>query len=168
MNSVFNLPHLLPIVISVMQLFVVIFLVVVLLRKLKILRLPFAGVEYGEAIFVSSIVLASSLIAIADIGAVFQAYKNLDNRGEPLLKPLLVKSGQFSIVVLFFILLLGLVVYLFYVLFRKLNKSSEKPVNENIPFCILLAVVAIAFGLTFQAMTKEIIEPLIPRYLNFR
>lgn len=168
MNSVFNLPQLLPIVISLVQLFIIIFLVLMLLRKLKILRLPFGGVEYGEAIFVSSIILASFLIAIADIDAIFQAYKNLDNRGEELLKPLLVKAGQFSIVVLFFILLLGLVVYLFYLLFGKLNKTSEKPINENIPLCILLAVVTIAFGLAFHAMVKDIIELLIPRYLNFR
>lgn len=168
MNSVFNLQQLLPIVICLVQLFVIIFLVVIILRKFKILRLPFAGVEYGEAIFVSSIILASFLIAISDIGAIFQAYKSLENRGDQLLKPLLVKAGQFSVVVLFFILLLGLVVYLFYVLFRKLNKASEKPINENIPLCILLAVVTIAFGLAFQVMVKENIEALIPRYLNFR
>lgn len=168
MNTIFSVQQLLPVVISLVRLFIFIFLVIIMLRKLNILRLPYGGMEYGEVIFVSSIIFATFLIATADTSAIFQAYKNLNNKGQDLLKPLLIKVGLFSIVILFFILLLGLMAFLFSVLFRKTNNTSEKPINENIPFSILLAVIMIGFGIAFQVMTKEMIEPFIPRHFNFR
>jgi hypothetical protein len=168
MNTIFRFDTLLPIALLTLQTFALLFSCMFVLKKLKILKTPYAGMEYSELIIVSAFLFGVFFISTADIGGLFQAFKTFQNIGTRIFSTTFSKFGQFFLVLLFFEILFGLVsAFVIKVLFG--FKSSLKEIEEgNIPSAVFMAVIIISFAIVFQFSAKGIIEYIIPKYLNFR
>ena len=74
MKSIFDPATLLPVLFMLILLLTVLLLTITILRRLQVVKLPLAGVEYSQAIFASSILFSVLFIATAEIAPVFQTF----------------------------------------------------------------------------------------------
>lgn len=159
---------LLPVVFLLLQSFLVLFICVTVLRRFKIIKLPFGGVEYSEAIFACSIVVAAFLVSTASVPALFQAFKVFQNQDAAIFPALSAKAGQFFLVVLFFELLLLLVSFLLSSVFSWMGSGTTEIAAGNIPVSLVTSAMVIGFAIVLKKMAAEMIEYIVPHYLNFR
>ncbi|MEI9910466.1 MAG: hypothetical protein WDO71_12845 [Bacteroidota bacterium] len=147
---------------------IILFLSVLMLRRLKMIKLPFGGVEYSQVIFVCSTLFGVLFIATAEVPAIFQTFKTLQNQSTGITQPLAAKSAQFFVVILFFEMLLVGLVFLCSKVFSWLEKGVKEIENGNLPFSLFTSTIIIGFSIVLKIMAAEIIEYITPHYLNFR
>lgn len=166
MKPLLNFEILLPILIIILQLLVILLGSIMILRKLKLLKQPLAGMEYSQAIFAASFLFAVFLIATIPISAILQTYKTYSAQHVSIFSPLLNKSGQYFLVVLFFEILLTIIVTIVSRLFQYFGKGLEEIRTGNVPLAMLMGVIVIGFGITLMNIGKELVEWVVPRYIN--
>jgi uncharacterized membrane protein len=79
MNSIFRLEILLPVLLLVLQAFILLFLCLFVLRRLKIVKTPYAGMDYSQVIIAAAFLFGVFFISTSDTGALFQAFKTFQN-----------------------------------------------------------------------------------------
>jgi hypothetical protein len=168
MKPLLNLEMLLPVGILLLQIIVILFVCLTILKKVKIIKSPLAGLEYSQAIFACCILFAVFIIDTASVSATFQSFKTYQNQQISILQPLFSKSGQYFLVVLFFEALLGVLIYLVSKILFGLGKGIKEIESGNIPFSLLISAIIIGFSIVLNVMAKEVIEYIVPHYLNFR
>ena len=168
MNSILHFETLLPIALLILQTLVLFFVVFLVLKRFGILKAPYAGLEYSQVILASVCLFAVFFISTADIGALFQAFKTFQNAGTKVLSSTYSKFIQFFLVILFFEIMLWLTGFLIIKVMYRFKNSLKEIKEGNIPAAILMSVVVISLGVVFQYSAREIIEYIIPRYINFR
>lgn len=168
MKSILNPATLYPMVLLLIQLITFLFLTIWVLQRLKIIKLPFGGLEYSQVIFTCSSIFAVLLIASSGTSAVFQTYKTLQNQSTEIFKPLLSKSAQFFLVIVIFELLLAGLVFLCSRIVVWLTKGVKEIESGNIPISLLMSTIIIGLAIVLKVMAQEIIQYIIPLYLNFR
>src|SRR5215207_1859017 len=107
MNSIFSVENLLPALLLVIQAFMLFFICLFVLRKLKILTFPYAGLEYSQLILASAFLFGVFFISTADSGGLFQAFKTFQNMHSKLFSNITSKFGQFFLVIVFLEFLFG-------------------------------------------------------------
>lgn len=168
MKEVLNFGSLLPIAIVLIQLFIFLFICLYLFRKFKVIKLPYAGMEYSQAIFAGAILFAVFFVSTALIPAIFQSFKTYQNQPINLLPPMFGKSGQLLLIILFFEILLGVLIYLVSKVLFGIDKGLKEIEEGNIPFSIFISVIIIGCSIVLHLMAKEMMEYITPRYLDFR
>jgi hypothetical protein len=158
----------LPITFLVIQALILLFLIISVLRKLQILKSPIEGMEYGSLILCAGFVFGVLLISTADSSAIFEAYKAYKAAGVPIFSNLFSKFGQYFIVEFFFF---GLFMFLSLFIIKPLLglKKPFKEIQEgNMAAAILSAVIIVSISIVLLVSTKEVLELIIPRYINYR
>ena len=168
MKQLFDINFLLPIGILLIQAFILLAICIYVLRKMGVISLPLGGMEYSQAIFAAVCLISLFFIFTSIISATFQACATYNAQNLPVLKSLVGKSGQFFLVLLLFEALLGAIVFLATRVLLGIGNFMEELNNGNIPFSIFAAAITIGFSIMLQHMSKEAIELITPRYLNFR
>lgn len=168
MRSVLNFEILLPIGLLLLQALMLLFISVVVLRRVKLLKSPYSGMEYSEVILAGMLFFSVFFISTANIEGLFQAFKTFQNQGRNVLTNTFSKFSQFFLVVLLLELLFG-IVSVFIIKFVLGIKNSLKQIEEgNIPSAIITGVLLISFALIIYYAAKEVIGYITPQYLNFR
>jgi len=156
----------LPIVFLLLELLAILGICFIILSKAKVLNQPLAGMEYSQAIFAASIVFAVVLVATIPVTAMMQTYKTFSAQGVSVFTPLLTKAGQYFLVVLFFEVILLVMLTIIIRSFQFTAKAMTEIRTGNIPLSILLGVVIIAIGMVVLVIGKEMIDWIVPKYVN--
>lgn len=168
MKPILNPAILLPVLFLLLQLLILLLLAITVLRRLNVVKLPLGGVEYSQVIFACSILFAVLFIATAEVPAIFQTFKTLQNQSTGVMQPLAAKSAQFFLVIIFFELLLAGLVFLCSKVFVWLNKGVKEIESGNVPISLIMSTIVIGLSAVLKIMAGEIIEYIVPHYLNFR
>lgn len=168
MKELLSFDILLPVVITLIQVFLLLFICLSVLRKIKIIKMPYAGMEYSQAIFAGTILFAVLFLSTAGIPSIFQSFKTYQNQEIQLLRPIFSKSGQVLLVILFFQILLGALIYLASKVLFGMGKGLQEIEEGNIPFSIFISVMVLGFSIVLQFMAKEMMEYITPHFLDFR
>lgn len=168
MRTILRFDILLPIGLLLLQALLLLFICVVVLRRIKLLKSPYSGIEYSEATLASMFLFSVFFISTANIEGMFQAFKTFQNQGQNVFSNTFSKFSQFFLVILLFEILFG-IVSVFVVKLVLGFKNSLKQIEEgNIPSAIITGVIAISFALVLQFAAKEVVGYITPQYLNFR
>jgi len=158
---------LIPIVLIILQCFVLLFGSITILKRLKFLKTPYAGMEYSQLLVGAAFIFGVFLISTGSTASIFQSFKTFQNGSEGVFTNTFSKFSQFFVVVVVFEVLFFLVGIVSVRLFAGFGKANQ--VNEgNMPVSILVAVVLIGFSIVFQFCTGEIVDYITPKYINFR
>lgn len=168
MQTITNLAVLLPVLLLIIQSSIILLLAVVLLRKLKVLKVPYAGMEYSHVILAGSIIFGAFFISISDVANLFQAYKAYDNLGESVARNLFIKFGQFLLVILFFEILFSVIVFTVTKIALGMKSSIKEIEDGNLPLSILLSVIIVCFALVLSTASTELMDLITPRFLSIR
>jgi hypothetical protein len=168
MNSIFRLEVLLPISLLIIQAFILLLIFITILKRINILKTPYAGMEYSQLIVTSAFLFGIFFIATADTEATFQAFKTFQNAGEKTFSSTFNKFSQFFLVVIFFEMIFSLISLLVAYLFLGLKNPKKEIAEGNIPACILFGITIIGFAIVLQYSAKELVQYITPQYLNFR
>lgn len=168
MKAILNLEFLLPIGILLLQVFIILSICILILRKLKVLKQPLDGLEYSQAIFASITILSVLLVATASAPAMFQTFKAYQNLNENIWNLFVFKSGEFFLVILFFELLLGLAILLFTRTFFSMGNGFKEIGEGKIPSALITSCIVIGLAIVFRIMAAEAMDYITPQYLNFR
>src|ERR1700712_4758237 len=126
MNSILHFTVLLPIALLVLQAFVFLFICTTFLKRFKLIKVPYAGMEYSHLIVAAAFLFSVLFISTADIAGLFQAFKTFENANGSVLSNTFYKFSQFFLALLFFQILFGLVS----AFIIKLLLGFKKPINE--------------------------------------
>lgn len=168
MSSIFRVEILLPISLLLMQAFTILLIFVAILKKINILKSPYAGMEYSQLVVASAFLFGIFFIATADTAATFQAFKAFQNAREKIFSNTFNKFSQFFLVIIFFEIIFSFICLLVAYLFLGLKNPKKEIAEGNIPACILLGFTIIGFAIVLQFSAKELIQYITPQYLNFR
>lgn len=168
MKPILNPAILLPVLFLLFQFIIVLFFAIAILRRINVIKLPFGGVEYSQAIFACSILFAVLFIVTAEVPAIFQSFKALQNQSTRIGEPLAAKAGQFFTVIMFFELLLAGLIFLYSKIFIWLGKGVKEVESGNVPVSLIMSTLIIGSSLVLKIMAEEIIQYIVPHYLNFR
>lgn len=168
MKPILNPAILLPVLFLLLQLLIVLFITITILRRLNVIKLPIEGIEYSQGIFVCSILFAVLFITTAEVPAIFQTFKTLQNQSASIMQPLAAKSAQFFVVIAFFELLLAGLIFLCSKIFVWLNKGVNEIESGNLPISLIMSTIIVGLSVVLKVMSEEIIQYIVPHYLNFR
>jgi hypothetical protein len=165
MKSILNLYDLLPVLLLVLQTLIFLLITIAFLRYLKILQLPYAGMEHSKVVIAAVILLSVMIISFSDVGGVVQAVKTFHNYGEGFYRNLFIKLSQFILIIVLTECLFGLLCFIAIRTLPGFRQSSAT--EDDMPGAILQAVVILIIAILLYACAKEIIEPITPKYINF-
>lgn len=168
MHSILNFDILLPISLLLLQSFLLLFICIFVLRRIRLLKTPYGGMEYSEVIVAAMFLFSIFFISTANIEGLFQAFKTFQNQQENVFSNTFSKFSQFFLVVLLFELLFGLVSFFIIRILLGFKNSFREIQDGSIPSAILTGVLLISFALLMQFSAKEVIQYITPQYLNFR
>lgn len=168
MKAILNFEFLLPITVLLLQVFIVLYICILILRKIGILKQPLGGLEYSHAFFATATIFSVLLISTAGASAMFQTFKTYQNQSGSIWQLYLAKSGQFFLVVLFFELLLGMVILLLTKTSLFVGNGLKEILDGNIPAALVTSCIVLGFAIVLRVMASEIMEYITPQYLNFR
>jgi hypothetical protein len=163
-----NLLTLLPVCLLVFQAFIFFLGGIYFLKKIRLLKSPYAGMEYSQVIVSAAFLFSVIFIGTASNVGLFHAYKAFQNIGAGMFGNLFSKFSQFFFIVVFFEILF---VMLFLICarvvfgFGKLKKELE---NGNLPGAIIVASATICFAITMQFCAKEAIVSAMPQFIDIR
>lgn len=168
MKPILNPAILLPVLFMLLQLLIVLFITIAALSRLNIIKPPLGGIEYSQAIFACSILFSVLFIVTAEVSAIFQTFKTLQNQSSGIMQPLAAKSAQFFMIIVFFELILAGLILLCSKIFTWLNKGVKEIEGGNIPVSLIMSIIIIGLSIVLKAMAEEIIQYIVPHYLTFQ
>lgn len=165
MKSILSIYDLLPALLLVLQTLIFLLSTIAVLRYLKLLQLPYAGMSYSKVLIASVILLSVMIISFADVVGVVQAVKTFHNYDEGFYRNLFVKFSQFVLIIVLTECLFGLLCFISIKTIPGFRQSSAT--EDDMPGAILQAVVILIMAILLYACAKEIIESITPKYINF-
>lgn len=164
MKSILNIYDFLPIALLVLQTFVLLLTTVWVLRYLKILQLPYAGMLYSKVVITAVILFSVMIISFADIEGVFQSVKTFHNYGDGFYKNVFTRLSQFIFIIVLAVCLFGL---LCFIAIKMIPGFKQTANEDDIAVAILKALIILIIGILLYACAKTIIETMTPKYVNF-
>lgn len=165
MNAVLNLYSFLPALMLCLQAFIFLAGTIMLLRFVKILQLPYAGMDYAGTVKAAAILLSVMIISFSDITAVIQTVKVFHNYGDNFYSNLFIKFSQFILIVFLTICIFELCVFFAIRVIPGLRQSTTT--EGDIPGAVLQAIIMLVIAVYLHVCAKEIIETITPKYINF-
>jgi hypothetical protein len=147
----------------VVQTYLLIYVALLLLRRLKLLKRPYSGMDYSESLIAAILVLGVLTISSTDASEIFQATKSYGDSHARIAEPSLLAFARSFLVILFFSLLF---IILNFLNIRFLFKGYIQ--SPSLPVSMLLCAIAIGFDLVCWFTCKEIIDNMTPRLINFQ
>lgn len=166
MTSILSFNFVLPIGLLLLQAFILLLISTSVLKKLKLLRTPYAGMEYSQIIVAATFLFGVFLISTADTSGLFQAFKTFQNAKQDLWSNTFMKFSQFFLVILFFQVIFVLASFLLCKLLLGYKNTFQEIDEGNVPASILTSVVLLCFSMVLQVAAKETIDYITPKYLN--
>jgi hypothetical protein len=165
MKSILTIYDLLPVLLLVLQTFLFLVSAITVLRYLKILQLPYAGMEYPKVVIAAVILLSVMIISLGDVEGIVQSVKTFYNYGDDFYRNLFIKFSQFMLII---VLTTGLFGLLCFIAIRIIPGFGQSSATENdMPGAILQAAVTLIIAILLYACEKEIIGMITPKYINF-
>jgi hypothetical protein len=144
------------------QTYLLIYASFLLLRRMKLLKRPYSGMDYAESVRAAVIILGVLLMSSVDAPGIFQAAKSYGDSYGPSGNLFFLFFVRSFLVILFFSLLFIIVNYLnIRFLFR--GEHSDASLAVSILFC----AVAAGFAAVCWFTCKEVVDGITPRYINF-
>lgn len=165
MKPILSIYDLLPAILLIAQTFIFLLCTVTVLRYLKILQQPYAGLAYPKLLTASVSLFSVMIISFADAEGVVQAVKAFHNYGEGFSRNLLTKFSQFIFIILLTACLFGLLSFIAIKVLPGFRKSLAD--EDDIPGAVLRVVVILIIAILLYSCAKEIIEIITPKYINF-
>jgi hypothetical protein len=168
METLLNITALLPLVFIILtNLFFVIY-AMKLLRMTRILKTPFAGMEYSEATTAACFMLSVLLITSAVIPAIFQTYKtyyySLDNAYWVKLN--VIKFGQILMVLALFQAIFIIFIWFGAIVTIGLKKLRDELSSGNLPLSLLFSAVLIGFAISVRLCCSAAMDELMPQVMR--
>lgn len=165
MKSILSIYDLLPVLLLVLQTLIFLLSTFAVLRYLKILKLPYAGMEHPKLLIAAVLLFSAMVISFADIEGVIQAEKTFHNYGDGFYRNLFIKFSQFILVIVLTECLFGLLCFIALKIVPGFSQSSAT--EEDMPGAVLKSVVILIVAILLYACAKEVIESITPKYINF-
>ena len=165
MKPILNIYDFLPVLILVVQALIFLLSTVAVLRYLKILQLPYAGMQHSKLVVAATILLSVMMISFADTEAVLQTVKTFHNYVDGFYRNLFIKFSQFMLVIVLTECLFALLCFAALRIIPGFRQSSAS--EEDMPGAILQAVVIFTLAILMYICAKEIMELVTPKYINF-
>jgi hypothetical protein len=146
----------------VIQTYLLIYVTLLLFRRLKLMKRPYGGMDYSESLPAAVILLGVLLISSGDVSGVYQAAKSYGGGntfiGEPFL---LFFARSFMITLIFSLLFIVLNFLNIRFLFRGHFREPSLTVS------IILCAIIVGFASVCWLTCKEVIDNITPRVINF-
>ena len=165
MKSILNIYDLLPVLLLVLQTLIFLLTTILVLRYLKILQLPYAGMQYSKLVIAAVILFSVMIISFADVEAVVQSVKTFHNYGDGFYRNLFIKFSQLILIIVLAVCFFGLLCFIAIRIIPGFRQTSAT--EDDIPGAILKALVMLIIGILLYACAKEISETITPKYINF-
>jgi len=165
MKSILNIYDLLPIAILLLQTVIFLLSTIAVLRYLKILQLPYAGMEYSKLVIAAATLLSSMFISFSDIEGVMQTVKTFNNYGDGFYRNLFIKFSHFILIIVLAECLFGFLCFMWVRIIWGLRKPSTE--EDNMPKAILQGTIMLVTAILLYLCTRSIIETITPKYINF-
>jgi hypothetical protein len=165
MKSILNVYDLLPVMLLVLQTLIFLLSTITVLRYLKILQLPYAGMEHSKVVTAAIILLSVMIISFSDIEGVVQAVKTFHNYGDGFYRNLFIKFGQFILIIVLAEFLFAILCFIAIRIIPGFRQSYAT--EDDVSGAILQAVVIFIIAIFLYACAKEMIEIITPKYINF-
>jgi len=147
----------------VAQTYLLIYATISLLRRMKLLKRPYSGMEYSESLYAAIIILGVLLMASADAPGIFQAAKSYSDSYTSAGGPFLLFFSRSFLVILSFSLL--------FIFFNFLNIRfffREDHKEPSLSVSILFCAIAIGLAVACWVTCKEVVDNMTPKYINFQ
>lgn len=145
------------------QTYLIFYITTLFLRRLKLLKRPYNGMDYPEALVAAVVIAGILFISSADVSGLFQAAQSYTSYAPSTGKPLLLFFARSFMIVLFFGLLY---IFLSFVNLRLLfYKQNAAP---GLVTAILAGILALGIALIFWFACREIIDGMTPKLFNFQ
>ncbi|MEJ0105519.1 MAG: hypothetical protein WDO19_24455 [Bacteroidota bacterium] len=167
MNTIIQPQIIVPILLLLLQSIVLLFVSVTILRSLKILKVPYAGMEYSQIILASAFIFGILFISSAGVPALFQSFKIFQNRGTDVIANTFSKFSQFFLIIVFFEIIYSMIFLFLSAIFTG-NKKFKDVEEGNIPVSLLVSAITISFAILIKLIGAEIVEWFIPEYISIR
>jgi len=168
METLLNLTALLPLAFILLTNLIFVIYAMTLLRMTKILKNPFAGMEYSEATTAASFMFSVLLITSAVTPAILQTYKtyyySMDNSGWIRLNA--IKFGQILLVLIFFHILFIVLIWFGTIVIIGLKKLRDDLSSGNLPLGLLFSAMLIGFAISIRLCCSAAMDELIPQVLR--
>lgn len=165
MKSILNIYDLLPLFLLILQTFTFLIVTFVILRNLKILQVPYAGMQYSKVMIAAVVLFSVMMISFADVEGVVQSVKTFHSYGDGFYKNVFMKFSQFILIIVLTISLFGLLSFISLKMIPGLKQASVT--EDNIPVAVLKSLVILMMGILLYAYANGIIEAITPKYINF-
>lgn len=165
MKPILNIYDFLPVLLLLTQTLIFLAGTIAVLRFLKIVQLPFAGMEYAKLVTASVILISMMMISFADVEGMMKTVNAFHNYGDGVYRNVFIKFSQFVLVIIVTQCFFGLLCFTA----LKIIPGFRQPPGEsdNMPVAVLKAVVMVVLAVLLYACAKEIIETLTPKYISF-
>lgn len=165
MKPILSMYDFLPVLLLLLQTFIFLLTAIAVLRYVKLLQLPYAGMEYARLLVAAVVLFSAMIISFADVEGVVQASKTFHNYGNGFYRNLFIKFSQFILIILLTECLFALLCFIIIRVSPGFRQSFVE--GDDMPGAILLAVVIFILAVLMYSCAKEIIEILTPKYINF-
>lgn len=165
MKPILSIYDLLPVLLRVIQALIFLLSTIAALRYLKILRLPYAGMEHSKVVTAAALLLSVMIISFADIDGVGQAVRTFHNYDTGFYRNLFIKYSQFILIIVLAECLFG---FLCFIAIRTIPGFRQSSTTEDdMPGAILQALVMLIIAGLVYTCAKEMTELITPKYINF-
>ncbi|MCF3110254.1 hypothetical protein LL912_15830 [Niabella sp. CC-SYL272] len=145
------------------QTYILFYITLFLMRRLKMLKLPYNGMDHAELLIAVTVILGVMFLSVANAPGLFQAAGSFSDRYPSIGKPLLLYVLRFFIVILLFSSLYIVLSFVnLRVLFRRYYPEPGMTVS------LLIATVTIGIALVCWFTCGAIIDQMTPQFINFR
>jgi len=165
MKPILNIYNFLPVILLVVQTFIILLGTITVLRFLKLLQLPYGGMAYSKLIVAAVALLSVMIISYADVEGVIQTVKVFHNYGDGFYRNLFNKLSQFMLIIAITVCIFGILCFIGIRIIPGFRQSSTT--EDDVPGAILQALVILIIAILLHICSKEIIENITPKYLNF-
>lgn len=150
-----------PVLLLVVQIFLICFACRTALRGMGILRKPYNGMDYGLMLYAASLMLGMLVIAASNAENLFQSARvYMDSSGNPFQQTILQFTKLFFIVLITGLLFLSIN----YANFKLIAGGNKE--EPGMPVSILLSSIALGSTVLFWIITKELTNLLTPKILG--
>lgn len=165
MKSILNVYDLVPVLLLLLQALLFLSGTIATLRYLKILQLPYAGMQYSKVVTGAVLLLSVMIISFADVEGVVQSVRVFHNYGDDFYRNLFIKFSQYMLIIVLTEVLFGV---LCFIVMRVIPGFRQSYLAEDdMPGAILQAVVIFIIAILLYTCAKGVIETITPKYINF-
>src|ERR1700754_1272433 len=147
----------------IVQTYLLVYIALSLLRRIKLLKLPYSGMEYSESLRAAIIILGVLLMSSVNAPGIFQAAKSYGDSYASAGAPFLLFFVRSFLIILSFSLVF---IFLNFLNIRFLFQEDYRETSLSVS--ILFCAIAIGFAVACWFTCKEVVDNMTPRYITLQ